>query len=61
MSIYRCDCCDEQKDNDYDNVTIVKDMWLCEMCDTYYRAKRRKDNIYLCDVCNYKYPIKESK
>ena len=29
----------------------------CEMCDTTNTAKRRKDNIYVCDKCNKKYPV----
>ena len=30
----------------------------CELCDNY-KAKKRKDNINVCDECNKKYPIKE--
>lgn len=32
----------------------------CELCDIG-KGKRRKDNIYVCDKCNKKYPIKEKK
>ena len=30
-------------------------MKLCEMCDGY-DAKRREDNLYVCDKCNKEYP-----
>ena len=30
----------------------------CEMCDRT-DALKRDDDIYVCDVCNYKYPVKE--
>tara|TARA_Y100000593_G_C4118760_1_gene241568 strand:- start:202 stop:306 length:105 start_codon:yes stop_codon:yes gene_type:complete len=32
----------------------------CELCDNL-GGKRRDDNIYVCDECNKKYPIKENK
>ena len=33
--------------------------YFCEMCDAYVLALRRKDNIFVCDKCNEKYPIKD--
>ena len=30
---------------------------LCELCDND-KAIRREDNIYVCNECNQKYPIK---
>ncbi len=32
----------------------------CELCDSP-EGTRRDDNIYVCDICNDKYPIKEDK
>ncbi len=32
-------------------------MTLCEMCDSN-KGNRREDNIYVCNECNKKYPIK---
>jgi len=31
---------------------------MCELCDSE-EGIRRDDNIYVCDSCNNKYPIKE--
>ena len=40
---------------------MSKNNMPCELCDNY-NATRRKDNIYVCDKCNNKYPInKENK
>ena len=36
-----------------------KMIYVCEMCDGDEKAKRRKDNIYVCNKCNKKYPIKK--
>ena len=37
-------------------------IYNCEMCDSEKKAIRRKDNIYVCNECNEKYPInKENK
>lgn len=30
----------------------------CEICDKDSIAFRREDNVYICDKCNKKYPIK---
>ena len=32
----------------------------CELCDNL-GGKRRDDNIYVCDECNEKHPLKEEK
>ena len=31
---------------------------MCELCDDG-EGVRREDNIFVCDECNKKYPIKE--
>ena len=36
-------------------------IYTCEMCDTEKKAKRRKDNIFVCKECNEKYPTKREK
>ena len=36
-----------------------KMQYYCELCDTFKLAERRKDNIYVCDDCNKKYPLKD--
>ncbi len=33
----------------------------CEICDEDTIAFKREDNIYICDKCNKKYPIKKDK
>ena len=36
-------------------------MNLCELCDNFEGGKKREDNIYVCDECNEKHPLKEIK
>ena len=36
-------------------------MNLCELCDNFEGGKKREDNIYVCDECNEKHPLKEEK
>jgi hypothetical protein len=36
-------------------------MNLCELCDNFEGGKKREDNIYVCDECNEKHPLKENK
>ena len=36
-------------------------IYTCEMCDTEEKATRRKDNIFVCDRCDNKYPIDHIK
>ena len=37
------------------DIRMGERMKPCEMCDGY-DAKRREDNLYVCDECNKKYP-----
>ncbi len=39
-------------------IKFKKDEIPCELCSEY-KAIRRKDNLYVCDKCNEKYPTKD--
>ena len=44
----------------YDKIFKKKEnkmIYTCELCDTENKAKRRKDNIYVCNKCNKQYTI----
>ena len=43
------------------NLRKINMQYYCEMCDEYVLADRRKDNIYVCDKCNNKYPIERKE
>ena len=42
--------------NRSDNMELVKG---CEVCGEIVVAFKRADDIYVCDKCNKKYPIKD--
>lgn len=33
---------------------------ICELCDKMGKSERRADNIYVCNECNEKYPIRSN-